>query len=63
MKNPNYSPYVHFKSPLLYGWCMFIEFHPLINIFIQVNNHTSQTSPNHVSMPLQHFNNVFMVKC
>ncbi len=38
MQNPCYSPYVHFKSPLLYDWCIFIEFHPLINIFIQVGN-------------------------
>jgi len=38
MQNLDYSPYVHFKSPLPYDWCMFIEFHPLINIFIQVNN-------------------------
>jgi hypothetical protein len=30
--------YVHFKSPLLYDWCMLIEFHPLVNIFIQVGN-------------------------
>ncbi len=36
IQNLDYSPYVHFKSPLLYDWCMFIEFHPLINIFIQV---------------------------
>jgi hypothetical protein len=38
MLNPYYNPYVHFKSPLLYDWCMFIEFHPSINIFIQVGN-------------------------
>jgi hypothetical protein len=38
MQNPYYSLYVHFKSPLLYDWCMFIDFSPLINIFIQVNN-------------------------
>jgi hypothetical protein len=38
MQNLNYSPYVHFKSSLLYDWCMFIQFHPLINIFIQVEN-------------------------
>jgi hypothetical protein len=25
MQNLNYNPYVHFKSPLLYYWCMFIE--------------------------------------
>jgi hypothetical protein len=36
--NPNYNPYVHFKSSLLYDWCMFTEFHPLMNIFIQVSN-------------------------
>jgi hypothetical protein len=40
MQNLDYSPYVHFKSWLLYGWCMFIEFFPLINIFIQVGNFT-----------------------
>jgi hypothetical protein len=34
----SYNPYVHFKSLLLYDWCMFIEFHPLINIIIQVGN-------------------------
>jgi hypothetical protein len=33
VQNPNYSLYVHFESPLLYDWCMFIEFHHLINIF------------------------------
>jgi hypothetical protein len=38
MHNLDYSPYVHFKSPLLYGWCMFIEFRPLINILIQDRN-------------------------
>jgi len=38
MQNQKYSPNVHFKSPLLYDWCMFIEFHPSINIFIQVEN-------------------------
>jgi hypothetical protein len=38
MQNPNYSPYVNFKRSLLYVWCMFIEFHPLINILIQVCN-------------------------
>jgi hypothetical protein len=38
MWNPYYSPYVHFKSPLLYDWYMFIEFHPSIYIFIQVGN-------------------------
>jgi hypothetical protein len=38
MQNPNHNPYAHFKSPLLYGSCMFIEFHPSINILIQVGN-------------------------
>jgi hypothetical protein len=38
MQNPYYNPYVHFKSPLFYDLCMFIKFHPLINIFIQVGN-------------------------
>jgi hypothetical protein len=37
-KTQNHSSYVHFKSPLLYDWCMFIEFFPLINILIQVGN-------------------------
>ncbi len=36
--NPNYSPYVHFKTPLLYDWCMFTTFFPIINILIQVSN-------------------------
>jgi hypothetical protein len=34
--NLDYKPYVHFKSPLLYDWCMFIEIHPLIDILIQI---------------------------
>ncbi len=38
MQNPKRSPYAHFKSPLLYDWCMFIEFYPSINILIQVSN-------------------------
>jgi hypothetical protein len=38
MENSNYSPYVHFKSPLLYDWCKFIKFHLSINISIQVGN-------------------------
>jgi hypothetical protein len=38
MQNLDHNPYAHFKSPLLYDWCMLIEFHPLINIFIQVGN-------------------------
>jgi hypothetical protein len=33
IQNPNYSPYVHFKSPLLYDQCMFIEFQPSIMEF------------------------------
>jgi hypothetical protein len=37
-QNLDYSPYVHIKNPLLYDWCMFIEFHLLINTFIQVGN-------------------------
>jgi hypothetical protein len=37
MKNPDYNPYLHFKSPLLYDCCMFIEFHLSINILIQVS--------------------------
>ncbi len=38
MQNPDYSPYVHFKSSLLYDWCMFIENFHLLNILIQVDN-------------------------
>jgi hypothetical protein len=38
IQNANYSPHVHFKSPLLYDWCMFIEFCSLINILFQVSN-------------------------
>jgi hypothetical protein len=38
MQNPDYSPYVHFKCPLLYHWCVFIEFHPLIYTLIQAGN-------------------------
>jgi hypothetical protein len=38
MQNLDYNPNVHFKSRLLYDWCMFIEFHPLINIFIRGGN-------------------------
>jgi hypothetical protein len=33
MQNLDYSPYVHFKNPLLYDWCMFIEFRPLVKYF------------------------------
>jgi hypothetical protein len=36
MPNLDYNPCVHFKSSSLYDWCIFIEFHPLINILIQV---------------------------
>ncbi len=38
MQNPNYKPNVHFKCPLLYDWCVFIENHHLINILIQVGD-------------------------
>ncbi len=38
MQNLDYHQYVYFKSSLLYDWCMFIEFFPLINISIQVDN-------------------------
>jgi hypothetical protein len=38
IQNIDYSPYVHFKSLLLYDWCMFIEFHFSKNILIQVEN-------------------------
>ncbi len=41
MQNRKHNPYVDFKSPLLYDWCMFIEFHPSLNIFIQVDNFNS----------------------
>jgi hypothetical protein len=36
MQNLDYSPYVHFKSPLLYDWCMLIKFHPSINVFVKL---------------------------
>jgi hypothetical protein len=36
LQNLKHSPYDHFKSSLLFDWCMFIEFHPSINILIQV---------------------------
>jgi len=42
MQNLDHSPYVHFKSPLLYDLCMFIELQPSINIFIQVGTLNSQ---------------------
>ncbi len=38
MQNLKHNPYAHFKSPLLYDQCMFIEFHPSLNILIQVEN-------------------------
>jgi hypothetical protein len=41
MQNLDYSPYVHLKIPLLYDWCMFIEFHRFINILIRVGNFNS----------------------
>ncbi len=42
--NLDYNPYyVHFESPLLYDLCTFIEFHPLINILIQVGNFNLET--------------------
>jgi hypothetical protein len=37
MHNSKYNPYVHFKSPLLYDWCMFIECHLSIILFFQVD--------------------------
>jgi len=37
MQNLDYNPYVDFKSSLQNDWCMF-EFHPSINIFIQIGN-------------------------
>jgi hypothetical protein len=58
IQNPRYSPYVHFKSTLLYGWCMFIEFHPLINIFIQVGNQQFDD----FTMCLWHLNKVHFVE-
>ncbi len=33
-----FHSYVHFKSLLLYDWYMLIEFHPLMNILIQIDN-------------------------
>jgi hypothetical protein len=41
MQNLGHNPYAHFKNPLLYDWCMFIEFYPSINILIQVGNFNS----------------------
>jgi hypothetical protein len=38
MENSDYSPYVQFENPLLYDWCMFTKFFPLINIFIQISS-------------------------
>ncbi len=38
MQNLDYSPNVHFKSPLLHDYYMFIEFHHLVNILIHVGN-------------------------
>jgi hypothetical protein len=38
MQNLEHNSYSHFKSPLIYDWCMFVEFYPSINIFIQVEN-------------------------
>jgi hypothetical protein len=38
MQNPNHNPYAHFKSPLLYSLCMFIESRPSMNLHIQVGN-------------------------
>jgi hypothetical protein len=38
MQNLDCIPYVHFKNPLLYDWCMFIEFRSLIYILMQVSN-------------------------
>jgi len=38
MHNFDYIPNVHFKSPLLHDYCMFIEFHHLVIILIQVGN-------------------------
>jgi hypothetical protein len=38
MQNLDYSPNVHFKSTLLNDYCMFIEFHHLVNFLIQVGN-------------------------
>jgi hypothetical protein len=38
MENLKHSTYAYFESPLLYDWCMFIEFHLSIKILIQVEN-------------------------
>jgi len=34
----NLSPWFHFKSPLLYACCIFVEFHQYIHILIGVDN-------------------------
>jgi hypothetical protein len=36
MQNPDYNPYVQFKSSLLDDWCIFIKFHFLKNVFFLV---------------------------
>ncbi len=41
MQNLDHNPYAHLKSPLLYDWCMFVEFYLSINILIQVGNFNS----------------------
>jgi hypothetical protein len=64
MQNLYYSPYVHFKSPLLYDWYMFIEFHILINVLIQlaILIHKYFCQIDGFTMHLWHLNRVHFVE-
>ncbi len=64
MQNPNNSPCVHFQSPLLYDWCIFIEFHPLINILIKlaILIHKYFCQIDDFTMHLWHLNRIHFVK-
>jgi hypothetical protein len=64
MQNLDYSPYVHFKSPLQNDWCMFIKFHLTINIFIKFSIliHKYVFQIDDFTMRLWHLNEVNSVK-
>ncbi len=65
MQNPNYSPYVHLKSSLLYDWCMFIEFPPFIYIYLfklAILIHKYFCQINDFTMHLCHLNRVHFAK-
>jgi hypothetical protein len=64
IQNLDYNPYVHFKSPLLYGWCMFIEFHSLINILFKlaILIHKYFFQIDDFIMHLWHLNKIHFVK-